>query len=76
MVWTMTRFLDWNGSGGVDVQDIATSIAVEETEMRETETAEDVHNQVDIASSNAGCLTSCVAIANFALFAVCACFSL
>ena len=48
------RFIDYNGSGGLDPRDIATSIAVEEA-TREDELAEKSTPQQ--LSSNAGCAT-------------------
>lgn len=48
------RFIDYNGSGGLDPQDIATSIAVEEA-TREDEPAE--KSTPRQLSSNVGCAT-------------------
>lgn len=49
------RFIDYNGSGGLDHQDIATSIAVEEA-TREDEPAE--KSTPRQLSSNVGCATT------------------
>ena len=48
------RFIDYNGSGGLDSQDIATSVAVEEA-TRDDELAEKSTPQQ--LSNNAGCAT-------------------
>lgn len=53
------RFLDYNGSGGLDSQDIATSIAVESARDDEEDDAA-THKALE---SNAGCATMAAFIA-------------
>ena len=48
------RFLDYNGSGGLDPRDIATSVAVEETTGEEKADNTRPPNPLE---SNAGCAT-------------------
>ncbi len=48
------RFIDYNGSGGLDPQDIATSIAVEETARYDEPAEKSTPRQL---SNNAGCAT-------------------
>ena len=48
------RFIDYNGSGGLDPQDIATSIAVENAERDE---GADRETQPKGSKANAGCAT-------------------
>ena len=48
------RFIDYNGSGGLDPQDIATSVAVEETTGEEKADGTRSPNPLE---SNAGCAT-------------------
>lgn len=52
------RFIDWNGDGGLDPQDIATSVVVEET-TRKAEN-NDTSKQLE---TNAGCATMAAFIA-------------
>lgn len=52
------RYIDWNGDGGLDPQDIATSVVVEET-TRETEN-DDASKQLE---TSAGCATLAAFIA-------------
>ena len=47
------RFIDWNGNGGIDSQDIATNVIVEES-RRDDEHRENASQPL---SSNAGCAT-------------------
>ncbi|MBR0406253.1 MAG: hypothetical protein IJI68_13790 [Eggerthellaceae bacterium] len=52
------RFLDYNGSNGLDPQDIATSVAAEETARKSEEADSSKH-----LGSNAGCATMAAIIA-------------
>lgn len=48
------RFLDYNGNGGLDLQDIATSVVVEEATRVDEQDFDSKPKQLD---SNAGCVT-------------------
>ena len=52
------RFVDWNGSGGLDLQDIATSVAVEEAARKADESGIPKSHE-----NNAGCATMAAFIA-------------
>ena len=54
------RFIDYNGSGGLDPQDIATSVAVDEA-AREGE--KDKSHDTKPLENNAGCATMAAFIA-------------
>lgn len=47
------RFLDWNGTGGIDAQDIATSVALDE---RDSGGEEEAKREKPI-EANSGCAT-------------------
>ena len=49
------RFIDYNGSGGLDPQDIATSVAVEEATREDA--ADEKETPAQHLSQNAGCAT-------------------
>jgi len=48
------RFLDYNGTGGLDAQDLATSVIVEEAAREEEPTGKPTAQPL---SGNAGCAT-------------------
>lgn len=61
------RFIDYNGTGGIDPQDIATSVAIE------TATLDDEPDQKpgpNAAESGAGCATAIACIALPLLFVI------
>ena len=53
----MARFIDWNGTGDIDSQDIATSIAFEEVERKDGDGNGTEADSDAMHASNAGCLT-------------------
>jgi hypothetical protein len=58
----MTRFIDWNGTGNIDSQDIATSVAYDVAE-HESKNDDGIGDDGHMASaSNAGCLTAAIPI--------------
>ena len=54
------RFIDYNGTGGLDSQDLITSVAVEEAAL---EDAPEERASPERLSSNAGCATMAALIA-------------
>ena len=54
------RFIDYNGSGGLDSQDIATSVAVDKA-TQDDPPAEELSPQE--LSGNAGCATAAILMA-------------
>lgn len=61
------RFIDYNGSGGIDPQDIATSVAVETATLDEES---DQRPGLNAAESGAGCATAIACIALSLLFVI------
>ena len=54
------RFLDYNGSGGLDPQDIVTSVAIEEATRKDNEPRMQPPKKLE---NNAGCATMAAFIA-------------
>ena len=54
------RFIDYNGSGGLDQQDIATSIVVEEAAREEDQLTDSASKRLE---ANTGCATLAAFIA-------------
>jgi hypothetical protein len=58
-------FLDWNNSGGLDEQDIVTSVAIdtaEQSKNNETEKVSPAEPGSNLPASSAGCLTMIMVI--------------
>ena len=64
------RFIDYNGSGGIDPQDIATSVAVETATSEEDPDRKAGPKDPKAAESGVGCATLVACIALLPLLAL------
>ena len=58
----MTRFIDWNGTGNIDSQDIATSVVLEEAARDDGDNGDVEGDGHMVSTGNAGCLTAVIPI--------------
>jgi hypothetical protein len=63
------RFIDWNGNGSLDTQDLVTSVALEDRDPDDDNQSDEPKNnrQSTIGTSGAGCLLTIVTPIAFAI---------
>lgn len=60
------RFVDWNGTGGVDAQDIVTSVVLDETRPGDGDDghpgakSDSIENSTSTSTYKSGCMTSVI----------------